>query len=355
MSDILLVVEMAVALVVTAGFMFALRPVANSVRLVDKPGGRKSHGDKVPLIGGIAMFIGTCAGLSLSSPEIPELFSLFVAASLLVAIGVIDDKYLVPAGVRVLIQFGAMLIMVDGAGLYLQSIGNPFALGPIDLGPLSLVMTILVTLTAVNAYNLIDGVDGLAGSLAVIALSALALVGGMGLPSTTIALTVVAAAIGFLLFNFPTLWNRQVRAFMGDAGSTFLGFVIVWVALGLSQGNGAVISPVYCLWFAAIPVFDLFTCVVRRSFAGKSPFEPGRDHFHHTLKRGGMNVRQVLAILSFLQLCYAGFGLLAFYLYIPEPLVFVLWLLLAATQRLLICAIRRQYRIWIIRRRRVRL
>ena len=351
MSETLLLAKMTVAFAVTAGFMFALRPVAKSVRLIDRPGGRKSHVGIVPVIGGLAMFGGLFAGLSLGD-ELTTLPSLFVATTLLVGIGVIDDKYPVPAGVRMLIQLAAILIMAYGAGLSLQVLGNPFGIGVVNLGPATLIMTILVTLTVVNAYNLIDGVDGLAGSLALIALSSLALVGGIGVPSTTIALTVFAAILGFLIFNFPTPWNRRVRAFMGDAGSTFLGFMIVWVTLGISQGPAAAISPVYCLWFAAVPIFDLFTCVARRTLARKSPFKPGRDHFHHTLKRGGMGVRLVLATLTGLQLIYAGIGLAGYYLGVPEPLMFLAWIILAGTQRSLICLLRKQHRMWLMRRRR---
>ena len=54
----------------------------------------------------------------------------------------------------------------------------------------------------------------------------------------------------------------------------------------------------YCLWFAAIPIFDCLTCFVRRTLIGKSPFSPGRDHFHHILLRGGFRVRQTLGILG---------------------------------------------------------
>ncbi len=253
---------------------------------------------------------------------------------------------------RMLIQLAVILTMVYGANLALVSLGNPFGMGEVRLGPLSIIMTILVTLTGVNAYNLVDGVDGLAGTMALIALLALSYVAGLGSSSAAVSLTLSAAVIGFLLFNFPTRWNRSVRTFMGDAGATFLGFLIVWISLGLSQGSEAVISPVYCLWFAAVPIFDVFTCVVRRSLAGKSPFKPGRDHFHHTLKRGGLGLRQVLYILTGLQLLYAAVGLIGYRLDVSEPIMFGAWVLLAASQRSVICLIRRQHRFWGIRRKR---
>lgn len=353
MSESITLAAMTISLAVTVGFMFAFRPLAKSAGLVDHPGGRKSHEGVIPIIGGLAMFCGLFAGLSLVSEDVVVLPHLFVASLLLVGIGVLDDRYLVPAGVRMLLQLAAILIMINGAGLALSTLGNPFGIGNVSMGPLTIVMTVLVTLTVVNAYNLIDGADGLAGGLALIALLSLTLVGGMG-SSTVIALTLIAAICGFLLFNFPMHWNKPIRTFMGDAGSTFLGFMIVWVTLGLSQGADSVISPVYCLWFAAVPIFDLFTCVVRRSISGKSPFLPGRDHFHHTLKRGGMGVRKVLGTLTGLQLVYAAIGLAGYFAGVPEPLMFGVWAMLAASQRLIICAIRKQHRIWMIRRRRAR-
>ncbi len=355
MSESLTLAAMTVALAVTIAFLFALRPVAKSIDLVDHPGGRKSHIGIVPIVGGIAMFFGLFAGLSLVANGIPGMPSLLVASMLLVSIGVVDDMYPAPPGVRMLIQIAVILIMIFGAGLSLQSLGNPFGLGTVNLGPLSIIMTMLVTLTVINAYNLVDGVDGLAGSLALIALVSIASVGDIGTPSVTIALTLAAAVFGFLMFNFPTPWNRLIRTFMGDAGSTFLGFMIVCVTLGLSQGAEAVISPVYCLWFAALPIFDLFTCVVRRSLAGKSPFKPGRDHFHHTLKRGGMGTRTVLGTLTAMQVVYALIGLAGYHLGIAEPLMFAAWAILAASQRTIICSIRRQHRLWVVGRRRSRL
>ena len=242
--------------------------------------------------------------------------------------------------------------MTYGAGLALASIGNPFGLGEILLGPFALLGTLVVAITVVNAYNLVDGADGLAGILASIALIAVAIVGGFGVASTGIALTVLAAILGFLIFNFPVKLNRPVRAFMGDAGSTFLGFTVVWVTMGISQGSEALISPVVGLWFASIPVFDCLTCFVRRSMAGKSPFKPGRDHFHHTLNRGGFHVRQTLAILGGLQALYATVAVFAFLAGVPDVILFAAWAILGLTQLMVIRAIATRHRKYIFRLQR---
>jgi UDP-GlcNAc:undecaprenyl-phosphate GlcNAc-1-phosphate transferase len=287
----------------------ALRPLAKSVGLVDRPGGRKAHIGDVPIIGGIAMFIGVFAGLALIQGATLLIVTHLVASLLLIIIGVLDDKYSLSAGIRIAAQVAVVLIMFYGSGFQLVDIGDPFGFGVITLGPFSLIFTTIVSLTVINAYNFVDGADGLAGCLSLVALLSVSLVGGYTDPSTAIALTVSAAVVGFLVFNFPVTWNRPVRTFMGDAGSTFLGFTILWVVLGASQGADRLVSPVVGLWFAAIPIYDCLTCFVRRTWAGKSPFKPGRDHFHHILNRGAPQARRTIVILTAMQIIYAGIGL----------------------------------------------
>jgi UDP-GlcNAc:undecaprenyl-phosphate GlcNAc-1-phosphate transferase len=91
-----------------------------------------------------------------------------------------------------------------------------------------------VTLTIINSYNLIDGIDGLAGTMAIIALTSIAIIGGIGAPSTSMAAVAISAILGYLFFNFPAGVNKPLRSFMGDAGSTLLGFTIVWITLFLT-------------------------------------------------------------------------------------------------------------------------
>ena len=352
MSEFQVFPAVAVAFVVTAVLMAAIRPAAASIGLVDRPGGRKRHQGDVPIIGGIAMFFGLFAGLVLIPTPGYSLLPLFVASALLLVIGVLDDRYHLPAIVRLSAQIGAVLVMFFGANLHLSGIGDPFGTGEIVMGRFTLIFTALVAVTMINAYNLIDGIDGLAGSLAFVALLAVSAAAGIGHAGAAIALVALAAIAGFLIFNFPASWNRHTLAFMGDAGSTLLGFTIVWVTLGVSQGPEREISPVLCLWFASIPIYDTLTCFVRRALKGKSPFAPGRDHFHHTLKRGGFGVRQTVGMLTGLQLVYATIALAAHYSGMPDWVMFASWSVLGVTQLTIIRFIARHRRAFGIRRRR---
>jgi UDP-GlcNAc:undecaprenyl-phosphate GlcNAc-1-phosphate transferase len=328
--------SIAVALIVTIAFMFALRPLAKRVGLVDRPGGRKLHTGDIPIIGGIAMFYGIFSGLSILGLDLNFLLSIVIASFLLVIIGLIDDKYSLPAAARMTTQVAVVLIMIYGADLYLADMGNPFGFGLIMTGPFMLIFTMLVTLTMINAYNMIDGIDGLAGSLTLVALVSVAAVAGINSQAGAVALVIAASTFGFLLFNFPVKWNRPVRSFMGDAGSTMLGFAVVWVTLGVTQGEARVISPVHALWFAAVPIFDCFSCFVRRSLQGKSPFTPGRDHFHHILLRSGFGVRSILGIITLLQVIYAIIGLWGVYAGVPDYIMFAAWSVLGLSQHTII-------------------
>jgi UDP-GlcNAc:undecaprenyl-phosphate GlcNAc-1-phosphate transferase len=324
--------------------MAVLRPLAVIVGLVDAPGGRKLHQGYIPIIGGLAMFVGIFTGFLLLPFPARMADSIFAASMLLVVIGITDDRFGLPTAVRLAAQIVAVLLMVYGAGLQLSDIGDPFGGGTVSMGSFTLVFTALVTLTMINAYNLVDGSDGLAGMLALIALLSVAVVSGVDHPAAAAALTVSAAILGFLLFNFPVPWTRPVRSFMGDGGSTLLGFTVVWITLVACQGEARVISPVHCLWFASIPIFDCLGCFMLRSLQGRSPLSPGRDHFHHILFRGGFSVRQTLGILAGLQLAYALIGIAGHFAGVADAVMFTAWSLLFVSQRFLIHQIARLYR-----------
>jgi UDP-GlcNAc:undecaprenyl-phosphate GlcNAc-1-phosphate transferase len=336
---------LAITFTVTVGAVLAIYPLAIRIGLVDHPGGRKQHAGKVPLIGGLAMFAGMVVGGFLLGPLTAGLMSALIAGFLLITVGVIDDRISLPPATRVIIQIAVILIMIYGGSRHLTDIGDPFGTGVISLGRFAGLFTVAAALIAINAYNLVDGLDGLAGSMAAIALLSIALVAGIDSVFGPAALVAVAAIAGFLVFNFPVSWNRSARLFMGDAGSTLLGFIIVWLMLGIAQGEERVISPVHCLWFAAVPIFDCLTCVARRSLKKKSPFTAGRDHFHHTLMRGGFNTRQAMLILLGFQFVCAIIGLTGHFSGVPDIVMFAGWSILGLSHRFIVRKIAKAHRL----------
>jgi UDP-GlcNAc:undecaprenyl-phosphate/decaprenyl-phosphate GlcNAc-1-phosphate transferase len=341
-----------VAFLITAVFILALRPVAFSIGLVDRPGGRKGHRGIVPVVGGICMYLGLVSVLPLLDAPMHGQGAFVVAAGLLVLIGALDDRFDIPPSIRLATQAIAALMVCLAAGLVAENLGNLLFVGDIRLGPLALPFTILVIISVVNAFNMMDGLDGLAGGIGMASLAAgtfAAVVFGDGV-GASLGFVALAVVVSFLVFNFPSIYNRKVRTFMGDAGSTLLGFMVAWMGLRLAHGPTPAISPVTALWLAALPIFDLFISFGRRIAKGQNPLHPDSEHFHHILFRSGFSVRQVAIIMTTVAFVVAMTGVLAHQAGVPDGVLFLGLIVIGGLQT---WTVRRAWKIasWIRRRR----
>lgn len=322
------ILGLALPLLVTILFMFALRPFARSVGLIDKPGGRKAHVGDIPVIGGLAMFAGFLVGSLYSYQSFPDYPYLAAGLAVLVFVGVLDDRFDLPAPVRFIGQTCAALLMVGGANLVANNIGYVFFGGLVELGWFSELFTITIVLTAINAFNMFDGSDGVAGVQALIGLVFMAfacvMAGQMG--PIPLIVSMIGCLIGFLVFNWPSKRMSAVRAFMGDAGSTMLGFLLAWLCLDLSQRSEPVFSPVVTLWIFALPVYDLFSSMVRRVWNGLSPFHGDSDHLHHVLRRSGLSSRKVAQVVLLVAAITSAIGIGGYRAGFADGWLFVSWL-----------------------------
>jgi len=317
------------AFAVTMMAILTLRPVAVAINLVDRPGGRKTHHGKVPIVGGLAMFLGVIFGIGLVESARPLTGSLISAFALVVTVGMVDDRFGVSPWLRLPLQATAAVLMTVGTGTHVSSIGDAFAVGPIHFnGAVAEILTALFVMTAINAFNMLDGMDGLAGTVALVALLAL---GWAAYSAGQHDLAAVCAVIGaataaFLLFNLPTRRNRRMRCFMGDAGSTLLGVSLAWICIRASQfasGSGLVsgapaLSPVATLWIVGLPVFEFFWTIIRRSLRGQSPLRADAEHFHHLLLKAGFGVQGAFMVFLILTLLLSTAGLTLNALHVPE-------------------------------------
>ena len=307
---------------VTLVFLLILRPVAVAIGLVDVPGGRKTHDVPVPVIGGLCMSIGVGFGTNLIAHPgfwAPVLLGIYI----LVAVGLIDDRFDLPPNVRFVAQACAALLVVYGGGIKVTSLGAPLFFA-VPLGILSVPFTLVFIITLINAFNFSDGIDGLAGGLALIALASMAILGA-DTDILPLILLLAAAVAAFLVSNFPLRWVQPIRTFMGDAGSTFLGLSIATIGVALSQGAGAARSPVIGLWLVAVPVFDLFCSIIRRVGEGKSPLAPDHGHLHHVLIASGLSRTATLAVILGLAGVCAAFGIAGSRLELPDGVMLMAW------------------------------
>lgn len=321
-----------IAFLVTTTLLLVLRPLADAIGLVDRPGGRKTHSGVIPVVGGIAMFGGVMIAAVMSDQLQRHGYIVLLAAGLMVFIGALDDRFDLKPQFRLFAHAVAAIALTYGSGFVVPDLGNLLGFGDLQLGWLALPFTVLACMALINAFNMLDGMDGLAGGCAMVAFLGFATMAlaNSAPTSAVMSLSLAGACLGFLMFNLPAGFNRGFRTFMGDAGSTLLGFVLAAVALILVQPARADIPPAIILWMMPIPIFELFTSTIRRVVKGISPMQADNGHFHHALVQAGFSVRLIFALYLGVSAISAAVGVLALREGVAEPIVFLLFLVFFA-------------------------
>jgi UDP-GlcNAc:undecaprenyl-phosphate/decaprenyl-phosphate GlcNAc-1-phosphate transferase len=267
---------------------------------VDHPNPRKVHLTPIPLWGGLAIYSGTVGAFILFAAQNEgsarlQMAGIIAAASLLVAIGVLDDRGKLHHQIKLMAAMPVASLILIAVGIRATAFQEAFGSNTLSLtADLGLTMFWVVGITA--AFSILDHMDGLVAGVAAIGSAAfllLALRDGQVLVAT-LAAAVLGAALGFLRWNF-----NPARIFMGDGGAMFLGFVMATLGLKLrvtaASTLGHQLVPVLVL---AVPIFDTTLVTVSRVRRGLLPFStPGKDHTSHRLAALGLGHRSaVLAI-----------------------------------------------------------
>ncbi len=300
-----------------------LSHAAGALRLVDHPGGRKAHGHPVPLVGGLAIFLALLGAATILGITTKAGYFL-LALSIVIAVGMWDDVTDISPRLKFAIQIIASSLMIWGAGVQLNSVGDLLGWRSIGLWIFAIPMTIFAIVGVVNAINMMDGLDGLGGSIAFIAFAWYALVAvnsGLEVQFKT-ALIFCGAIAGFLLFNLRFPWQPHARVFLGDAGSLMIGFALGWFAIDLTQGEGRTFPPIAALWVLLLPLIDCVSLMTRRVSTRKSPFVADRHHIHHYLLARGFTHGQTLATLLGLSALFGAVGYFGWRLGVPEYALF---------------------------------
>lgn len=346
-----------IAFAITVPLILLFRRLAPQLGLLDRPGGRKSHSGDVPVVGGIAMFLGALATLLADGGPAATQYGALAAAALMVGVGALDDRVHLAPRVRILVHLAAAVSLVWATGYRVESLGSLFGFGEIRLGALATVFTVVATIALVNAFNMLDGVDGIAGGVGLVALVGLSVeLLAAGSPAAAVGLAMAGAVVAFLAFNLPVGFNRRWLVFMGDAGSTLLGFALAGLALVAIQRTGPGLPPVVVLWLLPVPIVELFTTTTRRLLNGVSPAQADRGHYHHRLLDAGFSVRAVFLLYVGLSTISALIGVKAWRAGASEWALFgafvglsLLWALFAHNAHRLVRHMPRGMHSWAIR------
>ncbi|MEU4843167.1 MraY family glycosyltransferase [Nocardia testacea] len=324
---LVLLISTVVTFLATGG----IRTLAIGFGAVAIPRDRDVHVKPIPRMGGVGMYIGVVAAVLFAHqlPALrrgfdyrPDIAAVLVAATIIVGVGIVDDRWGLDALTKFAGQVTAAGVMaVMGLGWYL--IYDPFNNSTVVLDGLQGgLVTVAVAVTLINAMNFVDGLDGLAAGLGLIASFAvfafavglLTEQGGSvdSYPPALLAAAMAGACLGFLPHNF-----SPARIFMGDSGSMLIGLVLAAVSTSASgriplQGYGprdivGLLSPLLLVGAVMfIPVLDLLLAIVRRVRAGVSFSTPDKMHLHHRLLQIGHSQRRVVLVI------YLWVGILAF-------------------------------------------
>lgn len=266
-------------------------------KILDYPDSRKIHNWPIVRIGGVAVFLSFLIVMLRNFKFSPQLLGIITGTGIIFIVGLIDDI----RGLSASIRFGAQLL-ASAIVIYFGSTISFVPPGPFKL-PLEILITLMWLIGITNAFNFLDGMDGLACGLGMIyaaLFSAITWTSGQDYV-VYLASALAGACLGFLPYNF-----RPAKVFLGDCGSTTIGFLLAAIALAGSWAeNNHIVALTTPLLILAVPIFDMIYTTISRVRNGsvktiKEWLEfTGKDHLHHRLNKLGFNrTRTVLLIYS---------------------------------------------------------
>ncbi len=282
-----------------------IRRIAIRLGILDIPDKRKIHGSSTPLLGGLVIMISLSASLTANMVLEREMVVLLLGGLVLGFVGLLDDWKGLSARLKLFIQVAVVLILIYN-GIILDLLPPRTTWGYIC----NLILTVIWIVGITNAMNFFDGMDGLATGLSAV----IAVFIGIASFQTSqhvmgwIAIAVLGSCLGFFPFNFKL--RSPAAIFLGDAGSTFLGFVLAALAIqGYWSDNSRIVSfamPTLIFW---ILIFDMVYITMERVITGKVKTVGewiryvGTDHLHHRLAHVLGGQKRSVLFIYFLSSC----------------------------------------------------
>jgi UDP-N-acetylmuramyl pentapeptide phosphotransferase/UDP-N-acetylglucosamine-1-phosphate transferase len=306
------ILAMVVSLIIALITMPFLMKLASKVHFTDKPNKRKQHKKPTPLCGGIALYIGFFISYFIFfRNDLERQLSVFLAATLIVLIGLIDDWYKTkgkefPIFPRLVVQLLSAAIVFK-AGFVFEGFTNPISGIFIELNPtIQFLLTITWIFGVTTVINWSDGMDGLAGGLSLISAATFffaAII--LGQPESALVSIILAGAIlGFLYYN-----KYPAKVFMGDSGANFLGFILSVTALEGAFKQATVLSLFIPILALAVPIFDNLFVIFKRFTEGKPVYQADRSQIHFRLEEKGFSTVQIINYIMVISFTFSAISI----------------------------------------------
>lgn len=276
-----------------------LRKLAIRFNILDVPNTRKIHKAPTPLLGGLAIYAGVIFGLMFNFADLRALSGIVIGATIILLIGLIDDIIKLSAIARIICQALAALLMMS-FGIHISFLPNNFwgEAGEI-------ILTLIWTIGITNALNYLDGIDGLAAGIAGITSLIFSIISFQTNQPAIALISIILAAscLGFLPHNF-----KREKIFLGDAGSTFIGFMLAGISIIGNWAEDNVVKLAVPILILGVPIFDMVLTTIMRIRERKVStvitwlqYE-GKDHFHHRLIDLGLGPAGAVLFIYFINI-----------------------------------------------------
>jgi UDP-GlcNAc:undecaprenyl-phosphate/decaprenyl-phosphate GlcNAc-1-phosphate transferase len=293
-----------IALGLSLAFISLLIRYSARLGLMDDPDGdvRKIHSESMPRSGGLGIIMAAGLALLIMLPLDESLFSFLLACLVIISFGLLDDL----VKLSPLQKLGGQAI-----GVAIAMIGGMvmFSFPLLDNCPawFAYFATFFFVLGVINGVNFSDGMDGLAAGMTLMSLLLILL---LALESgneqlAIIALAISAALVGFLRFN-----THPARIFMGDAGSQFLGFLVAWLVISVSQSDTSPITKLMPMLVLGLPIMDILQVIAVRIYKKLPLPGPDKEHIHHQIAKLAFRSDEVVALIYVLQAILLGMAYL---------------------------------------------
>ncbi|MBO5376142.1 MAG: undecaprenyl/decaprenyl-phosphate alpha-N-acetylglucosaminyl 1-phosphate transferase [Bacilli bacterium] len=298
--------EVFLMVIVTFVFSALIMPftnkVAHHIGAIDIPKDkRRVHTKPIPKLGGLGIFASFLFGYMLFGVQSVKMNAVLIGSFILIITGIIDDIKTLRAREELLGQILAALTITLYGDILLTNIT---VLGMnIEFGIFAYPITIFFILGCTNVIRLIDGLDGLSSGISSIFYLTIGIIaffqGRVDTLEITLAFIMLGSTMGFLVHNF-----NPARLFAGEAGSSFMGFIIAVISL-LGYKGTLLTSFLVPILILGVPILDTLFAILRRALKGKPIFEADKEHLHHQFLKMNFSHRGTVLVIYAINLLFS--------------------------------------------------
>jgi len=291
--------------------------ISKKINLVDNPNNRKIHLTPTPMVGGIVIIFSILI-ISFFVEASESIFFIFYVSLIIFLIGILDDMFQINIQIRFFFQFLASSLII-GSGIKIINLGGFSVIPSFELGIFGIFLTFFAVLCLINAINFLDGLNGLSSGTIIISLLSIFIFSFFEgkIINESIFYFLLLSIFCFFLINIGKTPFKII--FLGDSGSTTLGFLLSFFLIYFTLPETRFMHPVLAIWCIAFPMYELLSVIIKRIYLRINIFNPDNRHIHHILLKNNFSQGSTLFILLFISALLNFSGFIIYILMGPGP------------------------------------